>query len=61
MSTEFTTLHMENDQTLVKPIDQATPVISTYQVNATALRGLWDADWIVLRAGAVQTITGVAW
>ncbi|MDM0013446.1 hypothetical protein QTH87_13470 [Variovorax sp. J22P168] len=39
----------------------AAPVRSLFQTNVTALKGVWQTDWAVLRPGAVQTITGVAW
>lgn len=50
----------------VKPIVDgagvvAAPVRSLFQTNSAALKALWELDWKVLRAGAVQTITGVGW
>lgn len=43
------------------PNTVAAPVRSLFQTNSAALRGIWEVDWLVLRAGAVQTITGVTW
>lgn len=49
----------------VKPIVDAgvpaSPVRSMYQTNSVALKATWEVDWVVMRPGAVQTITGVAW
>lgn len=39
----------------------ATPVRSLFQTHSAAVKAVWEIDWAVLRAGAVQTITGVAW
>lgn len=39
----------------------ATPVRSLFQTHSAAVKALWEVDWTVMRAGAVQTITGVAW
>lgn len=39
----------------------ATPVRSLFQTYSMALRLVWPIDWSVRRAGAVQTITSVAW
>lgn len=68
LGTEVATLHEEGDATLVAPIASAgtpntvaAPARSLYQTFSGALRGIWEVDWLVLRAGAVQTITGVAW
>lgn len=41
--------------------DHAQPVRSLFQTYSLALRMIWPVDWTVRRAGAVQTITGVAW
>jgi HK97 family phage major capsid protein/HK97 family phage prohead protease len=41
--------------------DYAQPVRSLFQTYSLALRMIWPVDWTVRRAGAVQTITGVAW
>lgn len=64
-STEAT-LHEEYVQANVLPIVDdagvvAKPVRNLFQTNSAALRGLWEVDWLVLRAGAVQTITGATW
>jgi hypothetical protein len=64
-STEAT-LHEEYVQTDVKQIVDgagvvAAPVRSLFQTNSAALRGIWEVDWLVLRPGAVQTITGATW
>lgn len=69
MGTEVATIHEEYNQADVKPIiggvagtpEPAQPVRSLYQTFSGALRAIWQVDWLVLRAGAVQTITGVAW
>ena len=70
MGTEVATIHEEGVQANVKPIvDDSTapgvtanPVRSLYQTNSAALRTVWELDWTVMRtAGAVQTLTGVAW
>lgn len=66
MGTEVATIH-EEDTTPLPIVDNAgTPVVShpvrsLFQTNSSALRALWELDWYVQRAGAVQTITGVAW
>ena len=39
----------------------ATPMRSLFQTNSAAIKATWELDWTVLRAGCVQTITGVAW
>ncbi|MET0402532.1 MAG: phage major capsid protein [Cystobacter sp.] len=39
----------------------ATPARSLWQTYSGGIRSVWDASWAKLRAGAVQTITGVAW
>jgi len=39
----------------------ATPVVSMFQTHSAAVKALWMIDWAVIRAHAVQTITGVAW
>ena len=39
----------------------AAPVRSFFQTYSGGIRSVWDASWAKLRAGAVQTITGVAW
>lgn len=41
--------------------DFAQPVRSLFQTYSLALRLVWPIDWDVRRAGAIQTITGVAW
>lgn len=66
LGTEVATLHEEYDQAAVKPIVDgagvaAAPSRSLYQTFSGALRAIWEVDWLVLRTGAVQTITGVAW
>lgn len=64
MGTEVATIH-EEDTTPLPIIDgagvESKPVRSLFQTNSSALRALWEIDWHVARAGAVQTITGVAW
>lgn len=44
-------------------VDGATadPVRSLYQTHSAALKAVWEIDWTVVRPGAVQVITGVAW
>lgn len=68
MGTEVATLHEEYDPALVAPIVggggtpvAASPSRSLYQTFSAALRAIWEVDWAVLRAGAVQLITGAAW
>lgn len=68
LGTEVATLHEEYDQAAVAPIGSAgvpavvaAPVRSLYQTFSAALRALWEVDWLVLRPGAVQTITAVNW
>lgn len=68
LGTEVATLHEEYDQAAVAPIGSAgTPAVvaaptrSLYQTFSAALRAIWEVDWLVLRPGAVQTITGVNW
>jgi hypothetical protein len=39
----------------------ATPQRSFFQTNTAGIRAMWELDWLRLRAGAVQTITGVGW
>jgi len=39
----------------------ATPTRSLFQTKSAALRCMWNVDWAVARAGAVQTITAAAW
>lgn len=39
----------------------AAPVRSLFQTHSAAVKAVWEIDWAILRAGAVQTITGVAW
>lgn len=39
----------------------ATPVRSLFQTHSAAVKAVWEIDWAVLRAGAVQTITAVGW
>ena len=39
----------------------ATPARSFWQTYSGGIRSVWDASWLKLRAGAVQTITAVAW
>jgi hypothetical protein len=39
----------------------ATPARSLFQTHSAAVKAVWEVDWAVLRAGAVQTITGAAW
>ena len=39
----------------------ATPVRSLFQTHATGTKVVWEVDWAVVKTGAVQTITGVAW
>jgi hypothetical protein len=60
------TIH-EEDTTPLPIVDNAgTPVVahpvrSLFQTYSGALRSVWSVDWLRLRDGAVQTITGVAW
>lgn len=39
----------------------ATPIRSLWQTHSAALKAVWDIDWTVIRTGAVQVLTGVAW
>jgi hypothetical protein len=39
----------------------ATPVRSLFQTHSAALKAVWEIDWTVVRPGAVQVLTGVAW
>jgi len=39
----------------------AAPVRSLFQTHSAAVKAVWEIDWAVLRVGAVQTITAVAW
>ncbi len=48
----------------VLPINSGTvanPIRSLYQTHSAALKAVWEIDWTVVRAGAVQVLTGVAW
>jgi HK97 family phage major capsid protein len=64
MGTEVASIH-EEDTTPLPIVDgagvAAAPVRSLYQTASAALRTVWELDWALLRAGAVQTITGCAW
>lgn len=62
LGTEIASIHEEYDTPL--PLNgsvAATPVRSLYQTNSQALRCIWQLDWTVMRVGAAQTITAVAW
>ena len=59
MSTEAT-LHEENTSPL-QVGGATTPVRSLFQTNSAALRMIEEISWELLRAGAVQQLTGVAW
>lgn len=64
LGTEVATIHEED--TAPAPIvtavpATANPVRSLFQTNSSALRAVWEIDWAVTRAGAVQTITGAGW
>jgi HK97 family phage major capsid protein len=67
LGSEMATIHEEYDTPLpivggVEPTPVvARPVRSLYQTNSQALRCIWQLDWTVMREGAAQTITGVAW
>ncbi len=66
MGTEVATLHEEDTTPLAigtagAPATVAAPVRSLFQTNSAALRAVWEIDWSVLRTGAVQKLTGVAW
>ena len=39
----------------------ATPARSLFQTNSAAIRAVWELDWLVMRSGAVQQLTAVAW
>jgi HK97 family phage major capsid protein len=59
-------LNEEYDAAAVAPIVDdagvvAKPDRSLFQTACIALRGIWAVDWLVLRPGAVQTITSVTW
>jgi HK97 family phage major capsid protein len=64
MGTEVATIH-EEDTTPLPIVDgtgaAAQPVRSLFQTNSAALRCVWELDWSILRPGAVQTLTAVAW
>jgi HK97 family phage major capsid protein len=64
LGTEIATIH-EEDTTPLAIVDAAgaaaKPVRSLYQTNSAALRAVWELDWHVMREGAVQTLTAVAW
>lgn len=64
LGTEVATIH-EEDTAPLPIVDgaaaPAAPVRSLYQTNSAALRAVWELDWTVLRPGAVQTLTAVAW
>lgn len=60
------TIHEEHDTpaqigTAGTPNVVAAPVRSLWQTNAHGLRVVWEMDWSVMRAGAVQQVTGVAY
>ena len=60
------TLHFEDTSptqigTEGSPNAVAAPAMSTFQHNLEAVRLLMEMDWLALRTGAVQTITGVAY
>jgi HK97 family phage major capsid protein len=64
LGTEVATIHEEDAVPL--PITDgagvaAAPVRSLYQTYSSALRGVYKLDWKVMRPGAVQILTGVAW
>jgi hypothetical protein len=59
MSTEAT-LHEENTSPL-QVGGATTPVRSLFQTNSAALRMIEEISWDLLRVGAVQQLTGVAW
>ena len=63
VGTDVATLH--EDDTTPLPISAgavvAAPVRSLFQTNSAALRALWEIDWAVMRAGAVQALSAVAW
>lgn len=70
--TDVATLHMDDGDpntngvtgASVLPIvdgEPATPVRSLFQTHSAAVKAVWEVDWAVMRAGAVQTITGVTW
>lgn len=66
MGTEVATIHEEDTTPLAigtagTPATVAAPVRSLFQTNSAALRAVWEIDWAVLRTGAVQKLTGVAW
>lgn len=66
LGSDVATIH-EEDTTPLPIVDggatpkTASPVRSLYQTNSAALRMTMDLDWTILRAGAVQTITGAAY
>lgn len=62
MASDVATIHEEDTAPLaINGGTAATPVRSLFQTNSAALRCLWNVDWAVARAGAVQTITAAAW
>ena len=67
MGTDVATIH-EEDTTPLPLVTGAqgsgvvaSPQRSLFQTNSAALRTMWELDWVVVRSGAVQLLTGVAW
>ena len=64
LGTDVASVHME-DTTPLPIVDgagtAAAPVRSLYQTNSLGLRMTLETDWSMTRAGAVVTLTGVAW
>lgn len=66
MGTDVATIHEEDTtpaqiSTAGTPNVVAAPVRSLFQTNSAALRCMWNVDWLVGRAGAVQHISAAAW
>jgi HK97 family phage major capsid protein len=56
------TLHFENSSptaltTTGSPAVAAFPMISLFQQDLIAIKGIWTLDWRILRAGGVQVLT----
>jgi HK97 family phage major capsid protein len=66
LGTDVATIHEEDTtpaqiSTAGTPNVVAAPVRSLFQTNSAALRCMWNVDWAVARAGAVQHISAAAW
>lgn len=67
LGTDVATIHEEDTTPLALASGAqgsavvATPARSLFQTNSAAIRAVWELDWLVMRTGAVQLLTGVAW